>query len=142
MKYKEVQMDLFKTDNEYALAHCISQDCAMGAGIAKEFRRRYPKMPNRILEKNPQIGEAISYYGNKRLIFNLITKSKYYHKPTKETFCAAIQSLKLALVNLNIDKLAIPLLGAGLDKLNWDDNREIIQEIFKDTNIEILVCRL
>lgn len=34
MKYSEVKGDLFSVSNEYMLAHCISADCRMGAGIA------------------------------------------------------------------------------------------------------------
>ena len=43
----------------------------------------------------------------------------------------------------NGDKfLAIPLIGAGLDRLSWDENRETIKRVFKDTDIEILVCKI
>ena len=36
----------------------------------------------------------------------------------------------------NGDKfLAIPLIGAGLDRLSWDENRETIKRVFKDTDI-------
>lgn len=142
MKYREEKMDLFATDESYALAHCISQDCKMGAGIAKEFRRRFPKMENRLLEQKPQVGEAVTHYSNGRLVFNLITKPKYWHKPTYESFEATIKDLKKGMITLNMDKLAIPLLGAGLDKLSWAKNREIIQTVFADTDIEIMVCKL
>ena len=41
MKYLEIRDDLFKYDKEYYLVHCISRDFALGAGIAKEFNKRY-----------------------------------------------------------------------------------------------------
>lgn len=37
MTYKEEKRDLFRVDTDYYLAHCISADFALGAGIAKEF---------------------------------------------------------------------------------------------------------
>lgn len=37
MIIKEVKKDLFTVSDDYALAHCISADFALGAGIAKEF---------------------------------------------------------------------------------------------------------
>ena len=40
MTIKEVKKDLFTMPNDYALAHCISADFALGAGIAKEFDKR------------------------------------------------------------------------------------------------------
>ena len=39
-----VKGDLFRADNLQALAHGCNCAGAMGKGIAKEFRSRYPKM--------------------------------------------------------------------------------------------------
>ena len=48
MKYREIKGNLFDMPREYSLAHCISLDCALGAGIAKEFQNRYPNMVNKL----------------------------------------------------------------------------------------------
>jgi O-acetyl-ADP-ribose deacetylase (regulator of RNase III) len=40
-----------------------------------------------------------------------------------------------------INKVAMPIIGCGLDRLQWDKVSEIIKDVFKDTDIEILVCR-
>lgn len=39
-----------------------------------------------------------------------------------------------------ISKLAMPKIGCGLDKLNWEDVKQQIMRCFQDTDIEILVC--
>lgn len=44
MLIREEKMNLFEVGADYALAHCIALDCAMGAGIATQFVKRYPKM--------------------------------------------------------------------------------------------------
>lgn len=44
MKINEEKGDLFKLDNRYVLAHCISLDCEMGKGIAIEFDKRFKGM--------------------------------------------------------------------------------------------------
>ena len=41
MIFKEEKRDLFTMPEDYALAHCISADFALGAGIAKEFDKRF-----------------------------------------------------------------------------------------------------
>lgn len=41
MLYSEVKKDLFLTDDEYQLVHCISADFAMGKGIAVEFNKKF-----------------------------------------------------------------------------------------------------
>ena len=44
--------------------------------------------------------------------------------------------------NLNITKLAMPKIGSGLDRLDWEKVKEIIQDVFDDSDIEILICSL
>ncbi len=41
MLYQEKKRDLFTVSKDYYLAHCISSDAKMGAGIAVEFRKRF-----------------------------------------------------------------------------------------------------
>lgn len=56
MRLIEEQGDLFELDTSYALAHCISLDCAMGAGIAVEFDKRFKGMKNECLRCINQYG--------------------------------------------------------------------------------------
>jgi len=41
MIIKEEKRDLFTVSNDYALVHCISADFKLGAGIAKEFDKKF-----------------------------------------------------------------------------------------------------
>ena len=41
----------------------------------------------------------------------------------------------------NIKKIAMPLIGCGLDRLEWYKVSEIIKRLFSNTDIEILVCK-
>ena len=52
MLYKEEIRDLFSVSEDYALAHCISADFAMGKGIVVEFNKRFD-MKNRLRQKYP-----------------------------------------------------------------------------------------
>mgnify|MGYP002404049345 FL=1 len=36
--------------------------------------------------------------------------------------------------------LTIPQLACGVDRCKWSDVSKIIEEVFKDSDIEILVC--
>ena len=49
--------------------------------------------------------------------------------------------MKQLAVQHGIVKIAMPLLGCGLDRLNWDIVKYHIKQVFKDTDIEILVCK-
>ena len=37
--------------------------------------------------------------------------------------------------------LAMPMIGAGLDRLPWEEVAARIQQVFGDSGIEILVCK-
>ncbi len=43
MNYREEKRDLFTLGADYVLAHCISADFALGAGIAKVFKETLNK---------------------------------------------------------------------------------------------------
>lgn len=82
MKYVEIKGDLFSAPQGFYLAHCISTDFALGAGIAKKFDEVY-NMRFKLHKRFPN--ERFGYVGKALLIdnvFNLVTKYKYYHKPT------------------------------------------------------------
>ena len=42
----------------------------------------------------------------------------------------------------NINKIAMPLIGCGLDRLKWNRVSQMIKDIFNDTDIEIVICKL
>ena len=42
----------------------------------------------------------------------------------------------------NITKLAMPKIASCLDQKNWVKIREMIKDVFKDTDIEIVICYL
>ena len=58
--------------------------------------------------------------------------------------------MKLQILNMNADenndekisKLALPLIGCGIDGLEWSKVRDIVINIFTGMDIEIVVCYL
>ncbi len=72
-------------------------------------------------------------------VFNLVTKEWYYNKPTYETLICCLEQIKTRMAQLNITKLAIPKIGCGLDKLQWNVVEQIIKGVFTDTDVEIVV---
>ena len=142
MIFKEINGDLFESDEKYTLVHCISADCAMGAGIAKTFDSKMPKMKKllkrTIRENNMQGYFAILYQGERNVI-NLITKERYWHKPTYSSLKASLLNAKKIAIRNDIKYLAMPVIGCGLDRLQWSKVSVIIKEVFADTDIEIVV---
>lgn len=144
MEFNQKKGDLFEVDSSYTLVHCISRDCAMGKGIARIFNRKYPRMQRNlrtIIRENHMIGNfAIMYEGEGGKVINLVTKEKYFHKPTYESLRIALESCKNICIKNNIKKVAMPTIASGLDRLKWSEVSKIIQEVFRGMDIKILVC--
>lgn len=142
MIFKEINGDLFESDEKYTLVHCISADCAMGAGIAKTFDDRMPKMKKllkRTIRENNMQGYFAILYQGERNVMNLITKERYWHKPTYSSLKASLLNAKNIAIRNNIKYLAMPVIGCGLDRLQWSKVSVMIKEVFADTDIEIVV---
>ena len=146
MIYNEVCQDLFSVPDDYYLAHCISADYALGAGIAIEFNKRFD-MRRKLRECYPNFGVTMKHYGFEGgcilidNVLNLVTKDRYYNKPTYKSMQCAIAEMMMICNSNNIKKIAMPIIGCGLDRLQWDKVSEIIKNTFKNTDIEILVCK-
>lgn len=147
MTYKEEIRDLFSVPDDYYLAHCISADFGMGKGIVVEFNKRFD-MKRKLQTKYP---DYLNQWTHKKMIgdcileekvFNLITKERYFQKPTYMSLTVALEEMKELCKELHVSKVAMPVIGCGLDKLDWDNVSRIIKELFEDTDIEILVCKI
>ena len=145
MIINEITQDLFTVPQGYYLAHCISGDYALGAGIAKKFDEVYNMRFK--LHRNYAIpdGEKYANVGRALLVdnvFNLVTKARYFHKPTYDSLYDTLIDMREQCEDYDITKIAMPLIGCGLDKLNWQQVREVIEDVFGESDIEILICRL
>ena len=143
MIFKEIKGDLFESDDKYTLVHCISADCDMGKGIAKTFDSKMPQMKkllkSTIRENNMKGYFAILYLDDIRNVINLITKERYWHKPSYSSLKASLLSAKKIAIRYDIKYLAMPVIGCGLDRLQWSKVSAMIKEIFADTDVEIVV---
>lgn len=133
--------DLFTMPHGYYLAHCISADFALGAGIAKVFDEVY-NMRFKLFRNY----DNYEYTGGDALlvdnVYNLVTKRKCWHKPTYESVREALEMMKEQLDFAGATKLAMPRIASGLDKLDFSKVYEIICEVFEDTDVEIVICEL
>lgn len=133
--------DLFEVPQGYYLAHCISADFALGAGIAKTFDEVY-NMRFKLFREY----DNYTYYGGDALlidnVFNLVTKPRCYHKPRYTAVRQALETMRNIMDMNATTKLAIPKIASGLDRLDWNEIYDIICEVFENTNVEILICEL
>lgn len=145
-KFRMIKGNLFSAPLDSTLVHCISKDCAMGKGIAKTFKTYYPRMKDFLLNskglRNGVDYPAIFYYSpykNKHNVINLITKEKYYNKPTYDSLKQSLINLRELCKSKGIKDISMPLIGCGLDNLDWVQVKSILLNVFNSDDININV---
>lgn len=129
----EVKGDLFHSlDSKcMALAHCVSEDLVMGKGIAVEFKHRFGRLPELCAQK-PKVGGVVSLTHQmptgRKEIYYLITKAKYWGKPTYKTLESSLRTMCAHATTNDISSIAIPKIGCGLDRLSWPRVKAILAQ--------------
>ena len=87
--YREIIGNVF--DSSDSIAHCLSADFKMSAGIARKIRRTYPTtyLTNFDHTMNPLFPQWLPE--SKRYIYHLATKQRYFNKPTYSTLRASLE---------------------------------------------------
>lgn len=138
LKLSEVEGDLFSAPEDYSLAHCVGADFAMGAGIAVKFKQIYGQVEELLAQKISSGGVAVLQDKN-RYIYYLVTKPSSYGSPTYDSLRSSLNQMKDHMKKHNIQKLAIPRIGCGIDGLEWDKVSAELQGVFGQEEMEIVV---
>uniref|UniRef100_A0A5F9CDT7 ADP-ribose glycohydrolase OARD1 n=2 Tax=Leporidae TaxID=9979 RepID=A0A5F9CDT7_RABIT len=136
-----VKGDLFACPKTDSLAHCISEDCRMGAGIAVLFKKKFGGVQE-LLNQQKKSGEVAVLKRDGRYIYYLITKKRASHKPTYENLQKSLEAMKSHCLRNGVTDLSMPRIGCGLDRLQWENVSAIIEEVFEATDIKITVYTL
>uniref|UniRef100_A0A3B5QL36 O-acetyl-ADP-ribose deacetylase 1-like n=1 Tax=Xiphophorus maculatus TaxID=8083 RepID=A0A3B5QL36_XIPMA len=133
--------DLFSCPRDESLAHCISEDCRMGAGIAVMFKKKFGRV-SELKEQKKLPGQCAVLTYDQRFIYYLITKKKASQKPTYVNLRQSLEDMKSHCLENGVNRISIPRIGCGLDQLLWSKVSKILEQIFKETNISITVYSL
>lgn len=133
----------------------------MGKGIALEFRKRFGRM-DELIKQHKEVGEVATLditpvatanttattvqtddekeknKKKKRCIFYMVTKEKFYQKPTYASLEKCLVALNSLCFKLGICSLSMPRIGCGLDRLQWDDVHSLLKRTMTSlTNIDV-----
>ncbi len=113
----------------------------MGKGIATLFKSKFGQVDT-LKAQDKQIGEVAVIKHQKRFVYYLITKERYFHKPTYKSVQASLVDMAKHAAANGVKVICMPRIGCGLDGLLWPQVKAIIAEVFKDTGITIKVYTL
>lgn len=141
IEYMKPTDSIFESGAE-ALVCPVNCVGVMGAGLAKEFKRRYPLMFQEYKDWCDtglmEIGygemfcEGLLSNPNFRYIYGFPTKGHWKEKSTLEIISSGLPRLVEFLRDFKYTSIAIPALGCGLGGLEWNDVRPMIEDAFKD----------
>ncbi|XP_034102289.1 ADP-ribose glycohydrolase OARD1 [Drosophila albomicans] len=137
-KFSEIDGDLFSAPKTHSLAHCVGADLAMGAGIAVKFKEVYGKV-DELRAQNAGSGEVAVLKDDQRYIYYLVTKPQSWGKPTYDSLQSSLEQMREHMLKNQIDKLAIPRIGCGIDGLEWDKVSALLEHVFGKEQVEIVV---
>jgi O-acetyl-ADP-ribose deacetylase (regulator of RNase III) len=141
MPTKYVSGDLFgNAHNAQAFAHGCNCQGSMGAGIAKEFRSRYPVMYEeyrrrcKAQPKQFDLGDCWLWKAeNQPWVFSLGTQESYWRsRASYEAIETALRSMRRQADAERINRIAMPRIGVGYGGLSWMKVRAIMETAFGD----------
>lgn len=113
----------------------------MGAGIAVRFKRQFRGVES-LKDQNKQVGECAVLSRGNRFIYYLITKRRYRDMPEYCSLRQSLEDMKRHCLSNGVNKVSMPRIGCGLDKLEWEQVSQILTEVFESSNISITVYSL
>lgn len=137
-KIKEVNGNILDSSCE-VLVNPVNTQGIMGAGLALQFKRKYPEMflDYRITcsKNNVMIGNIFVYtletkYLPTKYIFNFPTKTRWNLKSNYSYIKLGMMDLINKIAYYKINSIAIPALGCGLGGLDYKEVKTIILSEF------------
>jgi O-acetyl-ADP-ribose deacetylase (regulator of RNase III) len=116
----------------------VAKDLGMGKGIAIHFKKKYGGT-DELKNQNLQVGSTGVLERNGKYIYYLISKTRSAGYPTLEDLKKTLQSMKEHAINHGVKMISMPRIGSGLDRLDWNDVKKTIDDVFKGTGIKIRV---
>lgn len=139
--------DLFNTKLKY-VAHGCNCLGAMGSGVAKLVRAKYPsafeqygvmcRRHDRDNSHRDLLGKImVLTQSDGKVIVNMFTQEKFGQGVRHVSYDAIFDCFREIDINIKIDKLAIPRIGAGLGGGDWKIISTIIDRATPDTEIYV-----
>lgn len=128
---------VMSTAQDYSLAHCVSADLQMSGGITPAFKKLYGGF-EALKKQERKVGEvAISERNETSFVYHLVTRQNWWDAATPSSMRSCLLRLKEHSQENGVNKLTVPRLGTGEDKLDWPIVKGIIEDVFRDTDIII-----
>ncbi|MCL1984529.1 MAG: macro domain-containing protein [Methanomassiliicoccaceae archaeon] len=116
----------------------------MGAGIALEFKLRFPKMFDNYkerCEKNEiQVGKVSHFKDEGYTIVNFPTKQDFKYPSKIEWIESGLKDFVRTYDRSDFKNIAFPKLGTSNGGLDWAVVKTLMEKYLSDLEIDVIVC--
>jgi O-acetyl-ADP-ribose deacetylase (regulator of RNase III) len=145
MTFTMVTGDLFQLGLP-AVGHGCNCAGAMGAGIAVEFRRRFPDMYEEYRELcqkgDFQLGDIFVWEAPDVVVYNLATQPIPRPSATLDAIDTSVRAALSDAASRGLPRLGVPRIGAGLGGLKWVDVAEVLANAGEESPVELVAVSL
>nr|QQM16332.1 putative replicase [Tohsystermes virus] len=135
--FYEIGGSCYQTDVSLPIMHCVSRDGKLSAGFALLVRKDHEFIGNFDFKFDELVN--VSFGDSGRKYYHLVTKSRYFEKPSYKSVRKALDKLLVRLLIDNVKKIVLPRIGCGLDGLSWVLVKKMLKEVFFSTGISLYV---
>lgn len=126
MTFQIIRGDLFDAPLSSAIGHGCNTKGFMGAGIAKQFRDRFPQMyeyyRGECANGNAALGEVFMWFEpTGQIICNMFTQPDPGPCADRSAIVTAVTNSFNILAEMGCYELSIPMIGCGIGGLDWAD---------------------
>ncbi|KAF0753075.1 Uncharacterized protein FWK35_00014285 [Aphis craccivora] len=136
----EADIDTLKTPPQYSIAHTISADLQHNTDLSNRLTQKYGNMSYvlDVLELIP--GEITTIDTEHRYIHYLISKEKYNIPISYIDVFDNLYNLKNFAIKEKYEHIALCVENLTNNELKWEIIKNMIFEIFNETEIHLLLC--
>jgi O-acetyl-ADP-ribose deacetylase (regulator of RNase III) len=135
--------DLFATKGLVAFAHGCNCAGSMGAGIAIEFKRRWPGMYAeyvvRCADRRFGLGDVFVWSEDGATVYNLGTQEHWRKKSQLPALAKSLRTMVELASHAGIERVGLPRLGAGLGGLDWMRVKRVLTDVGAETKVSLEV---
>ena len=135
--------DLFADPSLRAYAHGCNCAGSMGAGIAVEFKRRWPRMFDeyrlRCEDGRFGLGDVFVWSADDATIYNLGTQAHWRKKAQLSAVSKALATMVSLARKSGVARVGLPRIAAGLGGLDWPRVRGALEEAGAEPAVTLVV---
>ena len=135
--------DIFAAEGLTSYAHGCNCAGAMGAGIAIEFKRRWPRMYEeyvvRCADRRFGLGDVFVWSEGGATIYNLGMQEHWRKKSQLPALAKSMRTMVELASNAGIKRVGLPRIGAGLGGLDWTRVKRVLTEVGAETEVSLQV---